>query len=236
MLNWNISPDHTSYSEERFDLLKLLEGSTTKPYVDAVGDATIGLGFNLVYNLEPVLRVIVGGKNWNDTYFDLLQAVVDATYSPGDSGDLIDDLNAVMSVWHKIDSDVPATFSFKNDAQIVKALNALDNYYDGRIDSWLADIPESSERAALFSLAWNAPGMLGPKLHAAIENGDRAEAGTKSATIRYRAACPTRLRQPSPTGVTSKQTCSICSTTGCIRLSPRRSMPAACSPTITTRC
>lgn len=176
MLNWNISPDHTSYSAERFGLLKLLEGSTLTPYVDAVGDATIGIGFNLVYNLEPVLRVIVGDRNWNDTYFGLLQAVVDATYTSGQSGKLIDGLDAVMSAWHEMDGKVPSTFAFKNDARIVKALDRIDDYYDGRIDSWVAGIPESSERAALFSLAWNAPGMLGPKLRAAIDGGDRAEA------------------------------------------------------------
>jgi hypothetical protein len=71
---------------------------------------------------------------------------------------------------------VPTTFAFKNDAQITRALDAMDDYYDGRIDSWIAGIPESSERSALFSLCWNAPSMLGPKLKAAIESGDRAEA------------------------------------------------------------
>jgi GH24 family phage-related lysozyme (muramidase) len=177
MLNWNTISDHGDYNDERFALLKLLEGSTTKPYIDGVGDATIGIGFNLVYNLEPVLRTIIGDKNWNDTLFDLLQDVVDKTYTPGQSGALITALNAVMKNWHDhIDSDVPATFAFKNDAQIAKALDAMDDYYDGRIDSWVAGIPDSSERAALFSLAWNAPSMLGPKLQAAIESGDRAEA------------------------------------------------------------
>jgi GH24 family phage-related lysozyme (muramidase) len=157
--------------------LKLLEGSTTRPYVDGVGDATIGIGFNLVYNLEPVLRVIVGDRNWNDTLFGLLQDVVNETYIPGQSGALISALNTVMKNWHDhIDSDVPARFAFKNDAQIARALDAMDDYYDGRVDGWVADIPDSSERAALFSLAWNAPGMLGPKLKAAIEGGDRAEA------------------------------------------------------------
>jgi GH24 family phage-related lysozyme (muramidase) len=177
MLNWNTISDHNDYNDQRFELLKLLEGSTTKPYVDAVGDPTIGIGFNLVYNLEPVLRAIVGDQNWSDTLFDLLQDVVDKTYVPGQGGGLVSALNTVMKTWHDtIDSDVPATFAFKNDAQIAQALDAMDDYYDGRIDSWVAGIPDSYERAALFSLCWNAPSMLGPKLQAAIENGDRAEA------------------------------------------------------------
>ena len=177
MLNWNTITDDKNYNEERFGLLKLLEGSTTKPYLDSVGNATIGIGFNLVYNLEAVLRVIIGGSNWSDTLYDLLQAVVDKDYDSSQGATLIANLNSVMKNWHdNIDSDVPSTFAFKNDTQIAKALDAMDDYYDGRIDSWVADIPDSSERAALFSLCWNAPSMLGPKLKAAIESGDRAEA------------------------------------------------------------
>lgn len=177
MLNWNTISDQDDYNDERFALLKLLEGATLKPYVDGVGDATIGIGFNLVYNLEPVLRAIIGDKSWDDTLFGLLQDVVDKTYAPGQSGALISALNAVMKTWHDtIDSGVPASFAFKNDAQVARALDAMDDYYDGRIDSWVDGIPDSSERAALFSLCWNAPGMLGPKLQAAIEAGDRAEA------------------------------------------------------------
>jgi len=177
MLNWNTISDHNSYNTERFTLLKLLEGSTTKPYVDGVGDATIGIGFNLVYNLDPALKVIVGAAHWSQTLENRLAAQIDKSYSSGQSSLLIANLNAVMKDWHdRHDAAVPTTFVFKTDAQIATALDALDDYYDGRIDSWLVGIPESSERAALFSLCWNAPGMLGPKLKAAIDSGDRAEA------------------------------------------------------------
>lgn len=177
MLNWKIISDHDAYNEERFALLKLLEGSTTKPYVDGVGDATIGIGFNLVYNLDPVLRIMVGDRHWSQTLEDRLATQIDRSYAPDQSAVLIANLNAVMQDWHDHhDSKVPITFAFSGDAAIAKALDALDDYYDGRIDAWIPDIPESSERAALFSLTWNAPSMLGPKLQAAIENGDRAEA------------------------------------------------------------
>ncbi len=55
-------------------------------------------------------------------------------------------------------------------------LAALAPTYDGFIDRWIASIPDSAERAALFSLTWNAPSLLGPKLKAAILDGNRAEA------------------------------------------------------------
>ncbi|MDB5553979.1 MAG: hypothetical protein JWL86_3963 [Rhizobium sp.] len=177
MLNWNEITDKKAYSEERAELLVLLEGSTLTPYVDSVGDPTIGIGFNLVYNLEPVLRVIVGAKNWSDTLLQTLEAEVDKNYTPNTSSSLVANLNKVMADWHdKRDSDVPGTFSFRNEAQVARALDALAPSYDSKIDKWLSGIPESEERAALFSLCWNGPSLLGPMLKAAIEDGNRAEA------------------------------------------------------------
>jgi hypothetical protein len=177
MLKWNTISNHKTYSNERFELLVLLEGSTDLPYVDSVGDPTIGIGFNLVYNLDKVLKAMIGAKHWDDTLYQRLETQVNKAYSSGQNTTLRANLDKVMANWHdKHDSGVPTTFAFTNDAQITRALDAMDDYYDGRIDSWLSGIPESDERAALFSLTWNAPSMLGPKLKAAIESGDRAEA------------------------------------------------------------
>lgn len=177
MLNWNEIESPKTYSAERAELLVLLEGSTLTPYVDSVGDPTIGIGFNLVYNLAPVLRVIVGKNNWSDTLLARLETEIERSYAPDTSATLRTNLDRVMRSWHENrDSDVPATFAFENDAQVEKALNELAPDYDARIDVWLADIPPSREREALFSLCWNGPSLLGPKLKAAIEGGDRAEA------------------------------------------------------------
>lgn len=177
MLNWNEIEDRKTYSSARADLLVLLEGSTMTPYVDSVGDPTIGIGFNLVYNLEPVLRVMIGKKNWSDTLLERLTAEVEKSYSPNTSSAVQANLDRVMKAWHdKQNPSVPESFKFRNEAQIARALDALAPYYDGRIDDWLAGIPDSREREALFSLCWNAPSLLGPKLKAAIESGDRAEA------------------------------------------------------------
>jgi GH24 family phage-related lysozyme (muramidase) len=177
MLNWNEIENPKAYSTERAELLVLLEGSTLTPYVDSVGDPTIGIGYNLVYNLEPVLRVIIGGRNWSDTLLSRLESEVGKTYTPNTNGTLQANLDRVMKTWHDTrDADVPERFRFKNDAAVAKALDAIAPAYDDRIDDWLAGIPDSREREALFSLCWNGPSLLGPKLKAAIEAGDRAEA------------------------------------------------------------
>jgi GH24 family phage-related lysozyme (muramidase) len=177
MLNWNEIENPKTYSAARAELLVLLEGSTQTPYVDSVGDPTIGIGYNLVYNLEPVLRVIIGDSNWSDTLLARLEAEVDKSYTPNTSSSLKANLDRVMKDWHDTkDADVPDSFRFKNDDAVAKALDALAPTYDDKIDDWLSGIPDSREREALFSLCWNGPSLLGPKLKAAIESGDRAEA------------------------------------------------------------
>ena len=177
MLNWNEIDDRKTYAAGRAEMLVLLEGSTTRPYVDSVGDPTIGIGFNLAYNLEPVLRVIVGKKNWSDTLLARLEHEIEKSYTPNTSTTLQVNLDRVMKTWHDTNNAaVPESFRFKGEAQVTRALNALSPAYESRIDSWLAGIPHSQEREALFSLCWNGPSLLGPKLKAAIEAGDRAEA------------------------------------------------------------
>jgi GH24 family phage-related lysozyme (muramidase) len=177
MLNWNETENPKTYSADRADLLVLLEGSTLGAYVDSVGDPTIGIGFNLVYNLEPVLRVIVGAGNWSGTLLARIETEIGKSYTPNTSSALQANLDRVMKNWHDTkNADVPESFRFRNNAAVAEALDALAPSYDDRIDDWLAGIPDSREREALFSLCWNAPSLLGPKLKAAIDAGDRAEA------------------------------------------------------------
>jgi len=177
MLKWNVSATAAAYDQERVELLTLLEGSTNRAYVDGVGVPTIGIGFNLRVNLEPVLRAIVGEASWSSELLGRLRTEVNRSYAAGQNATLNANLDRVMKEWHdEVNPKVPASFAFTGSTQIARALDAMDDYYDGRIDAWVAGIPESSERAALFSLCWNAPGLLGPKLKAAIETGNRAEA------------------------------------------------------------
>lgn len=177
MLNWNTIADHGDYASERSALLTLLEGATSKPYVDIVGVPTIGIGFSLRANLEKVLLAMVGEDAYSSKLLAKLDAVVDKSYSYGSSATLMSALDKVMAAWNRaVDSDVPKHFAFSNDDQIADALDLIAPTYDVYVDKWLSGIPECDERMALFSLAYNNPRLLGPGLKAAIEEGDRAEA------------------------------------------------------------
>ncbi|WP_308311282.1 calcium-binding protein [Shinella sp. CPCC 101442] len=167
-----------SYQKSSFDMLLALEGSTKRAYLDTAANPapTIGIGFNLRYNLEPVLKAITG-SGWNATLQAKLKSAIDLTYSSGEATLLNSRLDKVMADWNATrDASAPKTFGFASEAQIKTALAAISPRYEAAIDSWLSGIPASSERAVLFSMAYNAPSLLGPKLKAAILDGDRAEA------------------------------------------------------------
>lgn len=168
----------SAYRKTGFDLLLGLEGSTRRAYLDTSADPapTIGIGFNLRYNLEPVLKAIAG-SGWSAALQAKLKAVIDQSYSKGETALLNSRLDTVMADWNATrDPGVPKTFAFSSNAEIQAALTALSPRYEAAIDTWLAGIPNSTERAVLFSMAYNAPSLLGPKLKAAILAGDRAEA------------------------------------------------------------
>ena len=167
-----------AYKQTVFTTLTALEGSTRRAYLDTAADPapTIGIGFNLRCNLEPVLKAMLGA-GWNATLQARLKSVIDRSYAPGETSLLNSRLDKVMADWRATrDPDVPKTFAFSSDAGIKAALQSIAPQYEAAIDRWLAGIPQSAERAVLFSLAWNAPSLLGPKLKAAILAGDRAEA------------------------------------------------------------
>ncbi|PLX37153.1 MAG: hypothetical protein C0606_11675 [Hyphomicrobiales bacterium] len=178
MLNWH-RLGSTAYANQRYDTLVLLEGVVKTPYLDTASPPapTIGIGFNLEYHLGTVLRAIVGNAHWSQTLENRLQAVIDAGFSSGQNTLLQDRLNAVMREWHNTrDSDVPTTFAFATTAQIKAALATVSTEYEDIVTAKLGDIPDSEERVALFTLAYNSPALIGPKLTAAIQNGNRAEA------------------------------------------------------------
>ena len=88
------------------------------------------------------------------------------------------------------DTNVPGvkrtTFSFNNESEVKAVFESIaDTIYEGKITAWeqrygLEVMPDSPERLAIFSLAYNTKdggtSLLGQGLANAIKQGNRAEA------------------------------------------------------------
>ncbi|WP_441238275.1 FG-GAP-like repeat-containing protein [Bradyrhizobium sp. 930_D9_N1_4] len=164
------------YESKRFDLLKKVEGIILAPYLDnhTPKIPTIGLGFNMKVNLEPVAKEILG-THWTIELEQQLQAQVNLSYA--DPATLQANLNGVLRAWRDShDSQITTSFQFTSEQQVKNALNVIQGGYEQTIDARVAGMTTSDERAVLFSLVYNATGLLGGNLSADINNNLRPEA------------------------------------------------------------
>lgn len=194
MLNFN-PLDKTSYNDLRLQILAKVEenqGLSTKVYLDSKGIPTIGIGMNLRSQkpkdavFEAILgdRASAGNLTEEDKYRNRIIAILKNLYpqTPVGEAQLQSDLNAVMAE-RAADSRITfankrATFEFADEQEIKDTFNTLiESVYEEAVDTWYGSkIDYSYERLALVSLAYNSPSLLGSKLKAAIEEGNRPEA------------------------------------------------------------
>jgi GH24 family phage-related lysozyme (muramidase) len=194
MINLN-HLDKTSYNDLRLQILAKVEenqGLSTKAYLDSKGIPTIGIGMNLRSEKpkEAVFEAILGNKesagdqDAEQIYRNRLTIIFKNSYPQTTAGkaNLQSDLNKVMSE-RAADSRITFvnkrnSFEFTDETEVTDTFNSLaDNIYEEAVDTWYGSkIPYSYERLALLSLAYNSPSLLGSKLKAAIEEGNRPEA------------------------------------------------------------
>jgi len=203
MINWTTIA-RTEYENQRYSfLLRTEEGGVPKlaPYNDPVDLVTIGVGFNIesavavrnevfqtfglirnnpALSTTPVTPGQPSPQQIENAYIDQLIAAIGAMANDDPSA-----LNTIMSTRAndaRLDALGPrrSTFAFVDEPEVRATFDRLmTNIYEPKVNNWLSGIPDSRERTALVSLAWNqndnSP-LLGKGLKAAIENGDRAEA------------------------------------------------------------
>ncbi|MEQ1824236.1 MAG: hypothetical protein ABL949_17150 [Fimbriimonadaceae bacterium] len=171
---WQTTSSQTAYRDLRFDFLKQVEDTRTLPYLDSKQKPTIAVGFNLrdsnvlqrvfeamkidiaVPGLTPAQQAAEQG------YIDLLEAAIVLPYAPGQNNILRPNLDAVMfnrahdpllqGLAHIAGRN---TFEM-NTTEMRTAFDLLIPTYENKVSTWLAGIPESNERAALVSLAYNS--------------------------------------------------------------------------------
>lgn len=198
----------SNYSLERFTLLRRVEGHKLSAYRDTDGIATISIGINLRVHGDLVLGTLgfdVAGqlltgeaRAAEDEYIQRLKVAFKGTYADDDEVERA--LKPILTDRYndsRYDSSFEriTEFTFATEADSLSAFDVmLAGYpgftgYEGQLDGWFAAkgsprLGESKERIALVSLAFNSGGeLLGSKLAAALESGDRAEAWYE---IRYR--------------------------------------------------
>ena len=175
------------YESLRFELLNQLETSNDlepllNPILDSLGIPTIGVGLNLRdINSRSIAFETLGidPDNAADAPFaERLIEVIDRPFEDGQEEELRVALDAVMSERAAALGNERTTFTFSDRDEAISAFDQRVSTVDEPlVDSTVAGIANSLERATLVSLAFNGgAGLIGPNLQAAIEAGDRPEA------------------------------------------------------------
>ena len=176
-----------AYTELRFELLSQVEGFREQAYFDtADGDRkpTIGVGFNL--EEDSVRDAVFDELGIDDLRLQEQLEVIIATADGGITNaneELRSDLDTALQDWAAANPDYDGATRFElTEGQARSVFTALEGQFEDNIDQWLDGIPNSRERAVLYSLSYNGRGpsdprsLLGDGLQGAIESGDRAEA------------------------------------------------------------
>jgi hypothetical protein len=193
MFSWNRftgSTTDTDYQALRYAaLLKVEEVGgvpSTQPYLDSQSppDPTMGVGFNLTVddNRDAILTNmgfdVINASADEQQYIDRIIAAIAQVYATGDNDTLRANLNTVMSDW-ATDTQI-ATQNGKSkrssftlsETEVAEIFELIAPDYEAGVNNWAAEhglgiIPNSRERVALFSLAWNSRRKRGR------EKGDR---------------------------------------------------------------
>ena len=200
MINsWHVIGNPGTYSQQRFDEISSLEGVRPSPYRDTKGIPSVGIGFNLrAGNVRDAVFQAMGinaqdqqlsaaQQTAEQGYINQLTAATQQAYSSDMALQLA--LNNIM-VQRSIDplfvnqAHIAGRNTFVMQTNEIRAtFDAIIGGYETAINNWLAGIPQSNEREALVSLAYN--GLVGVNadgtfksalLRQAIINDNRAEA------------------------------------------------------------
>ncbi|MBM3254638.1 MAG: lysozyme, partial [Candidatus Omnitrophica bacterium] len=167
----------SNFNNDLYALIKQSEGFEKKVYSDTEGVPTIGIGYALLEKIQGEWRVRgyideqlqSAGINIQQSDRQTLQSVADALNS-----------NNVAQARSLIQSST-FSFSLSNETQGRQLFDYIIPNYKAEVRQKIGDtlyqqLDGSKEMIALVSLAYNNPSLIGAKLIAALQSGDRDEA------------------------------------------------------------
>ncbi len=169
----------TNYEKDRYNFIKSVEGDRILPYLDKKGIPTIGLGFNLTVNKILTLVLKEFGVNTSAAKKSI-EKVLQNSY--GNEHALRAALDTEMANLYSMQPPQSnrASFAFSQgsigDSEMKQVYLAAVVTYETQVDTIIGNIPNSYERIALLSMAYNGLLAKSSLLKQAIIDDDRAEA------------------------------------------------------------
>ncbi|MET3778365.1 Ca2+-binding RTX toxin-like protein, partial [Rhizobium alvei] len=167
------------YTDFRYQLMKTVWGDNKRGFVNPSDAPAIGTGFDMrtsVFDFKIIAQHVLGAAYDEVLAVEIYNLAINRAYSVGQDGQLRNRMNAVLEDWAAAnpDYDGPLKFEFSTQAAIKATLADLGGSAES-ILSWAdIDVPNSQERAVLFSLAFEGVD-LDNILMAMIDSFNRVE-------------------------------------------------------------
>ena len=169
----------TNYLDLRYLIIRNLEEKGGVPsltvYTDSKGLATIGAGFLVQAQATAILEEM--GYSGNPSLPAYAQAITNAAigvnFGQGAAGALAAQA-ALDKALRQATGNSGATFVFPSQSAVEQVFNNIAVNFETNVDSWLTSVPQSRERLALLSLAYNGVLARSLSLKTAIQSEDRA--------------------------------------------------------------
>jgi Ca2+-binding RTX toxin-like protein len=187
---------HGNYNDRRYDVIRNLEESGGVPsltaYKDSKGYATIGAGFKVDSWTKEILKNMnlsgVGPDDQTTTFKKVATAIATATkgtFSTNEAAQTA--INDALNTALGLQDTQRISFAYSSNGQVKATFSDIAIPFEAKVNNWFGaangTIPESRERLALLSLAYNNVLGKSPSLRQALIDGDRAKAWFE---IRYR--------------------------------------------------
>ncbi len=170
----------TAYDTKRYQIILPLEEKGGAPslnvYVDSVGIATIGAGFNIHAQAAAILTTLLG-RAPTLAERTAIENATSGTFTRDAAGNTAVQ-NALNTALRTATGNNSLSFNFANNQEVQDTFGLIADPFEKRVEAWLPGIPNSRERLVFLDLAYNNIVGAGqsPSLRTAVINGDRAEA------------------------------------------------------------
>ena len=158
-LAFSSTQDSATYNANRYRLILPLEEKGGTPslsaYIDSVGIATIGAGFNINAQAKPILTTVLG-RNPTTAEIAAITSATSGAFAVGAAGNTAAQ-NALNTALRTATGNNTLNFSFASNTEVEATFGLIAAAFENRVNAWLPGIPNGRERLVFLSIEYSGP-------------------------------------------------------------------------------